>query len=75
MSPRTQHHVTPIALALALVPAMPLMAQQLMLEEVIVTAQKREQSLQDVPIAVAAMTGEKIEDTCLLYTSDAADES
>ncbi len=63
MSPRTQHHVTPIALALALVPAMPLMAQQLMLEEVIVTAQKREQSLQDVPIAVAAMTGEKIEDT------------
>ena len=35
---------------------------QLMLEEVIVTAQKREQSLQDVPISVAAMSGEKIND-------------
>jgi outer membrane receptor protein involved in Fe transport len=60
---RPQHRLTPIALALTLAPSMPLMAQQLVLEEVIVTAQKREQSLQDVPIAVAAMTGEKIEDT------------
>ena len=36
------------------------MSQQL--EEVIVTAQKRAQSLQDVPISVAAMSGEKIVD-------------
>jgi outer membrane receptor protein involved in Fe transport len=32
------------------------------LEEVIVTAQKRAESLQDVPISVAAVGGEKIED-------------
>ena len=49
------------ALALAIAPVSQTMAQ-LMLEEVVVTAQKREQSLQDVPIAVSAMTGEKIND-------------
>jgi len=32
------------------------------LEEVIVTAQKRTESLQDVPISVSAMSGEKVED-------------
>lgn len=41
-------------------------AQQLVLEEVMVTAQKRAESLQDVPIAVAAMSGEKIEDDGIL---------
>jgi len=35
-------------------------AEQLELEEVIVTAQKRAQSLRDVPIAVSAISGEKI---------------
>ena len=35
---------------------------ELRLEEVIVTAQKRAQSLQDVPISVAAISGEKLED-------------
>ncbi|MFT5482614.1 MAG: iron complex outermembrane receptor protein [Halieaceae bacterium] len=38
-------------------------AAQLMLEEVIVTAQKREQSLQDVPIAVAAYSGAMLEES------------
>lgn len=32
------------------------------LEEMIVTAQKRAESLQDVPLSVAAVTGEKLED-------------
>jgi iron complex outermembrane recepter protein len=35
-------------------------AQQMVLEEVIVTAQKREQNLQDVPIAVTAFSGEAL---------------
>jgi iron complex outermembrane receptor protein len=33
-----------------------------MLEEIIVTAQKREQSLSDVPVAVSAITGESVRD-------------
>jgi iron complex outermembrane receptor protein len=44
--------------------AVPLVAvaqeEQLVLEEVIVTAQKREQTLQDVPISITALSGEKI---------------
>ncbi|WP_439134589.1 TonB-dependent receptor [Pseudomaricurvus sp.] len=35
-------------------------AQNLTLEEVVVTAQKRAESLQDVPISVSAMSGEKL---------------
>ncbi len=53
------------ALALALVPATGLAASdepRAKLEEVIVTAQKQKQSLQDVPIAVAAVDGAKIRD-------------
>ena len=53
------------ALALAIAPASQTMAQ-LVLEEVVVTAQKRTESLQDVPISVAAMSGEKISDTGIL---------
>ncbi|MEM8497005.1 MAG: TonB-dependent receptor [Pseudomonadota bacterium] len=41
---------------------MPVLAQG-MLEEVIVTAQKREQSLQDVPIAVSAYSGAMLQET------------
>lgn len=37
-------------------------AQALVLEEVIVTAQKRSESLQDVPISVATMSGDRIDD-------------
>jgi len=35
-------------------------AETLMLEEVVVTAQKRTESLQDVPVAVTAISGDKI---------------
>ena len=38
------------------------MAQGLVLEEVVVTAQKRAQSMQDVPISVSALQGKKIND-------------
>ncbi len=48
--------------ALALGVGSPFVQSQVMLEEVIVTAQKRAESLQDVPISVSAMQGDKIQD-------------
>jgi outer membrane receptor protein involved in Fe transport len=35
-------------------------ANAAMLEEIVVTAQQRAESLQDVPVSVAAITGDKI---------------
>ena len=48
--------------------AMPSDAAQL--EEVIVTAQKREQSMMDVPISVSALTGQKITDSGINNLAD-----
>ena len=41
------------------------------IDEIVVSARKREESLQDVPIAVTALDAAAIENlhTCLLYTS------
>jgi len=48
--------------SLALSQALPSLAEgDFTLEEVIVTATKRVQGLQDVPIAISVMTGEKIQ--------------
>ena len=41
---------------------MPALVQQAAIEEVIVTARKRSESLQDTPIAVQAFTADRIED-------------
>jgi outer membrane receptor protein involved in Fe transport len=49
------------AVAAALAPSTAVLAQSEGLEEILVTAQRREQSLQDVPISVTAVTGEVIE--------------
>jgi len=48
-----------IATALLFVPSAPLFAQAL--EEVIVTAQKREVGLQDAPLSISAFSGESLE--------------
>jgi iron complex outermembrane receptor protein len=49
------------AVAVALVPGARSWAQGSVLEEILVTAQRREQSLQEVPISVVAITGQAIQ--------------
>ena len=62
----------PLAVAVtAFVEAAPVAAQQL--EEVIVTAQKRAENLQDVPISVSTVSGEKIADNTILNFAALAD--
>ena len=48
-------------LTFLLSPAAPALAQSSILEEVIVTAQKREESIQDVGIAITAFSGEQLD--------------
>ncbi|TQV84012.1 TonB-dependent receptor [Exilibacterium tricleocarpae] len=58
-------NATRLSLAVGLVNAMvagTVAANEFVLEEIVVTAQKREQSIQDVPISVSAVSGEKIEE-------------
>ncbi len=51
------------AIGVALMPAsVAVYAQDFTLEEIVVTAQIREQSLQDVPLSVSAVTGDKLAD-------------
>lgn len=45
-------------------------AQDSILEEVVVTAQKREQSLQDVPISVNVIGGEKLDEAGIKKIDD-----
>ncbi|MDH3512727.1 MAG: TonB-dependent receptor [Gammaproteobacteria bacterium] len=46
--------------------------QDLAFEEIIVSAQKREQSLQDVPISIAVLTGDKLEEAGIENLDDLA---
>ena len=50
----------------------PAMAQERQLEEVIVTAQKRTESLQDVPISVTAISAQDLEEELLALESAVA---
>ena len=60
------------AMTLAMLPFSPLMAQSLMLEEVIVTATKRAVGMQDVPIALSVVSGEKISEQGISSLEDLA---
>ena len=69
---------TRFPLALAIVGAMllspgPVFAEGIVLEEIIVTAQKREQSLQETPVSVSAFTAEAIIDRGIANIADLAD--
>jgi outer membrane receptor protein involved in Fe transport len=68
-----RHHFNQLPLAVATAIAfttMPSQAQQL--EEVVVTAQKRVESLMDVPISVSALSGDKIADAGIQRSEDLA---
>ena len=60
------------AVSAALLSLTGIQAQAQQLEEVVVTAQKRVQSLQDVPISVVAMSGDKITDAGIQSFEDIA---
>ncbi len=57
-------------LVLAVAMTMPVVAFSQALEEVVVTAQKRAQSAQDVPIAITALSGEFLEEWNVLSVTD-----
>ncbi len=64
-----------LAMAIVLAPVLPALAQDdsPALEEILVTAQKRVQSLRDVPISVNALNSEKIEDSGITSIERIAD--
>ncbi len=56
---RRKSFLTSLSVAAAILPVQVSLAQS-MLEEIVVTAQKREQNLQDVPIAISAFSGKQM---------------
>lgn len=59
-STRTSYVLASTALV-ALAAATPSQAQQLALEEIVVTAQKRSQNLQQIPISITAISGDELD--------------
>jgi iron complex outermembrane recepter protein len=60
----------PLALAIATPVAFAQDSDEVVLEEIVVTAQKREESLQDVPISVNAVSGEKLAEAGIVRLDD-----
>ncbi len=63
------NRLAPLALAIAAASGS-VQSESLALEEIVVTAQKRAESLQDVPISVSAMSGEKLAEAGIPAMSD-----
>ncbi|MGH1372407.1 MAG: TonB-dependent receptor [Cellvibrionaceae bacterium] len=63
------NRLAPLALAIAAA-AGSVQSETFTLEEIVVTAQKRAESLQDVPISVSAMSGEKLAEAGIPAMSD-----
>lgn len=59
-----------LSTSLLLLSSMQVSAGTMQLEEVVVTAQKRSQSLQDVPISVSAVSGEKLNEAGITNFAD-----
>ena len=60
----------PLALAIATPVGFAQDSDEVILEEIVVTAQKREESLQDVPISVNAVSGEKLAEAGIARLDD-----
>jgi iron complex outermembrane receptor protein len=58
---KTLARITGSIVALSLLPVATIVAQEGAIEEIVVTARKRDESLQDVPIAITAFTAQTIE--------------
>jgi iron complex outermembrane recepter protein len=60
--PTTRRKLIAVAVSAGLLPAvLSGMARAATLEEIVVTAQKRQESIQDIPIAITAFSGERME--------------
>ncbi len=68
----TNYRKPPLATALLLLLPLVAQAQTPILEEVIVTAQKRTESLQDVPVSVSAISGDEIREGMITNINDIA---
>jgi iron complex outermembrane receptor protein len=66
--PAVRRVMYPLSAAIVLLAGIPVQAQ--MLEEIVVTAQKREQSLQDVGVSVTAFTGNQMQEFGFTDTVD-----
>lgn len=60
MTKQSEYLIKPLVLAISLAASTNLIAQELRLEEVVVTAQKREQSMQGVPVAITALSSDSL---------------
>ena len=70
---RYNHRSTSLASAVAIAllgSSTVALAEQLVLEEVIVTAQKREEMIQDVPMAITAYSGENLDELGVVNLTD-----
>ena len=68
--PESARPTLPLAVTFAVAATFSAQSQAQKLEEVLVTAQKRVENMQDVPISIAAVSGDKLEDAGITRTSD-----
>ncbi|WP_390615358.1 TonB-dependent receptor [Maricurvus nonylphenolicus] len=67
---KLKHRVLALPLAISTLIGQSVLAEDFQLEEIVVTAQKRSQSLQDVPIAVKAMDTDQLRQSSITNLSD-----
>lgn len=66
------NHLTGLAMALGFIAPLHVLAQDIVVEEVLVTAQRREQNILDVPLSVASYAPEQLEQQGIRDITDVA---